>query len=449
VHPISVLLENRELGSSEKIEEAFGRSWTFREIESFNEELYQTVVSMEEGIRRSTEHDQPFNTFNFVASLSLSGTTGCALPQCRASRAETIARYAALYADRVVVPMPLVEPTTYCRPTTNEAEFSLRTLTMGTVLSLNTMRPVLDVSLVEIVTPLLHFCPSCYEQALGRIERIAKAASGLADTNRKQFSATYDEELAPLRKIKVHGPSEFCEHTDFYQLLFRTPEWLPKTYQAGEVVKLSASVLKKSRIVDELFARLGSQVALQEFLGFRYNAKTVTTNPGELALLSQLDPDQSIYKKSTASLARITHSIPMMEDISLERAVHVRKAESDAFLVYRKALNAVLSEVVKTVELSEKQAKDLVAGVLVPEIARLRMLADAEGVRAKTKAKVHLAVAGAVLSLAFFGGLLPSELATIGGAVSLQGLLESLAELRASPKAVRSQNFYYLLRLNR
>lgn len=65
---------------------------------------------------------------------------------------------------------------------------------------------------------------------------------------------------------------------------------------------------------------------------------------------------------------------------------------------------------------------------------------------AAKKAGVQLALAGAVLSLGVFKGLLPSEFAALGAA-SIVGLVDSLAELRANPSAVRNQNFCFLLRV--
>jgi hypothetical protein len=386
MHPATSLLESKGLTSIDRIDDVIFRRWSLTEIERLNEELYGVVDSLEEEIRNSIAEEDPLGEFNFVASLSLSGAAGCIEPHCRARRAETLGRYAALYADRVIAPMPLVNPVQYKRPKTPEDEVSLRLLTVGTILSIHAMRPALDAGMVELIIPVLHFCPNCNADALGRMDRISAAALRLANANRRQFSAVY-EGPSPFPRVTVHGPSEYCEHEEFGRLYYHVPAWLPKSYVKRNQVRLSAALLRKSKIVDELFRKISSQVTLQEFLGFRYNAKTVTTNPGELALLSQLDPAQGIHKKATASLAWIAHVIPMMEGVSLASAVRVRREEGDAFLVYRKALTQALGEVMKVgTALSEKQAQEIVSHILRPEVAKLRVVEASERRRAKTRA---------------------------------------------------------------
>jgi hypothetical protein len=147
------------------------------------------------------------------------------------------------------------------------------------------------------------------------------------------------------------------------------------------------------------------------------------------------------------ALARITHGLPLMGNVSLSRAIQVRKKETDAFIVYRKALGDVVREMVDDGgQITETRAAEIVSEVLQPEIAKLRGLADTLRGNAAKKAGIQLSLAGAVLMLGCFKGLLPSELAALGGA-SIVGLVDSLAELRANPTAVRNQNLYFLLRL--
>jgi len=139
--------------------------------------------------------------------------------------------------------------------------------------------------------------------------------------------------------------------------------------------------------------------------------------------------------------------LPLFAEANLEKAIRIRREEPDTFLVYRRALGELLQEVISSgSQISGRRIVEMSADLLQPELAKLRELANSVKRKAKSKARMRLALAGAVLSLGLFKGLLPSEFAALGGA-SILGLVDSLGELRTSNDTVRNENFYFLLRL--
>jgi hypothetical protein len=443
MHPIVTLFEREGLTSEPLIQETLFRKWSIPKIEQFAVDLYNAINS---GGQQAIDAGEP-TPFTFVSSLSLSGAAGCAAPPCRVRNAQILARYAALYADKVFAPVPLINPHTQKRPGDSNGEFGVRLSMTGTALSIHEMRPAIEAGMVEVITPQLHFCRNCIAKALGGRRRIVSAAHRLANEIRPSFSMSY-RGPNPLPVFTVHGPVEYCDHGQFVRFYFKPPSWLPKAYKTEADSPIPAAILKKSRIVDDLFQSIAFQVALQEFLSFRYGARTLTTNPGELSFLAQLDPAAGFQRNRATSLARLTHLIPLMNDIPLARAIRIRREESDAFLVYRKALNEVIQEQMKRADvISEEEAAELIGDVLEPEIAKLRQLAASELKKAETKARTRLLFAGTLLTLGLFRGLLPTEYAALGSAAAVSGLVDSLAELRANPSVVRNNNFYFLLRL--
>lgn len=299
MHPILSLIEEKGLTCRELIESKLLHQWPIHEIENFSTELYQRVLSGEAALREncSANHD-PFRAFNFVASTGLSGISGCFELNCRVKRAQTLARYAALYAGRVIAPMEFVDPHKYQRPRDSMLESELRYHMTGTVLCIHEMGPAIEAGLIGIVMPELHFCPACTAPALHRIRRINSAAQKLASANRRHFSVSCEQGPSPT-VLRIHGPTEYCEHENFFQIFSRPPAWLPKT-DINIRTPLPSSVLRKSKVVDRLFHNIAEQVTLQEFLGFRYQAKTLTSNPGELELLSQLNPARGMHDRVTS-----------------------------------------------------------------------------------------------------------------------------------------------------
>src|SRR6185437_13116225 len=377
----------------------------------------------------------------FVSSLSLSGTSGCAEIGCRARRAATLARYAALYADLVIAPIQIADPHHTPRARSAREEDDFRYQTAGTVLCIRELGPVIDAGLARVIAPELYFCPGCKERAAARVRRVRVEARKLASRNRRSFSIACVRD-APTT-VRIRGPQEYCEHPEFFRIFPKRPEWLPNLGDP-DGTNLPPRVLRNSKIVDGVFSKIAGDVVLQEFLGSRYDA-AITSNPGELALLSRLNPSDSVYSRAASALAHITHTLPLFAEANLEKAIRIRREEPDTFLVYRRALGELLQEVISSgSQISGRRIVEMSADLLQPELAKLRELANSVKRKAKSKARMRLALAGAVLSLGLFKGLLPSEFAALGGA-SILGLVDSLGELRTSNDTVRNENFYFLL----
>lgn len=367
MQPILSLLAKKGLTNRERVERDLLHQWSIPKIEALADELYQTVSTEDEkrSMALTNADKDTFNAFTFVASLSLSGVVGCFALDCRINRPQKLARYAALYADNVIAPIELTNPHKHQRPHGPKQEDDFRYHMTGTVLALLEMAPAIKASLISITTPELHFCAACAANASRRIQRINAAAQKLAEAKRRHFSVCC-ERLAPIPILHVHGPAEYCEHEDFFRVYRQTPKWLnTKLGKHMLGISLPPSVLKQSGIVDSLFRDVAWQVTLQEYLGLQYKAKTVTSNPGELALLSRLNPAHGVHSRATAALSQITHALPLMEEISLTKAIQLRNAENDAFVVYRKALSDVVGELLRETEpFSEKRAFEIVSEVL-------------------------------------------------------------------------------------
>jgi hypothetical protein len=445
LHPVISLLEEKGLSTQEAIEAAVFHRWSIQELEGLEESLVEAVQVAEKSLMDSVDSADPLSSFTFVASLTLAGSAGCVAPFCRAGKAQLLARYAALYADRVITPLQLSSD--HKGPVSRTAlyEHGLRMSLAGTLYSIWEMRPAIEAGMVALIIPEIHFCDDCAEAAMRKLRRFRTAAAGLEKANENRFSVTYDWR-DPAPRVTIHGPAEFMEHGQWIRVFHSVPSWIPKDYQKKSGIPLPKTVVRKSGVVKEIFRDTAAQVGLHEVLSFRYNAKTLTSNPGELSLLSRLDPKGGKHRETSTSLSRLTHSIPLLGDFSLATAVRIRKEEPDAFLVYRGALTKIVREAVKeSGTLTEERAVEIVADILQPKVAKIRQLEATERTRASKKSKVWLGVTAAALTLGFFKGLTPTEYSLLGS--SLFGLVDSLTQLKANPNAIRNENFYYLLRL--
>ena len=79
-----------------------------RKIVRLQEELFSTVVPLQrEDYGADLGVDREMDPFTFLASKSMRGETSCGEYGCRVEKLDMLGRYAALYANRIIIPLPL------------------------------------------------------------------------------------------------------------------------------------------------------------------------------------------------------------------------------------------------------------------------------------------------------------------------------------------------------
>jgi hypothetical protein len=377
------------------------------------------------------EHD--LTPFNFVASASLRGLGGCSSPKCRLKKTRMISRYAALFCDRVVLPVhlhPFDE---------NEPIESVQDAFETTVLSLLELRPLIEANIINLV-PELDFCPECQPNKFPSSAIIIKAAETLKARNYSQFALIKTTD----RSLKFTGPEDYIEHGEIYK---RHPPFDLDSLPDGP---LPDEYLKQSRYVDRVFSRIVKDVVLQQVYGVRFNAKYLTDLPGEAEVLSALNENDQLAARTAALCARLSHRVPLMGEIPLEHIVKIRREDHTVFLNYRIALQKIIRDYLSGKQIvGDSEAKELFADILEPAIRKMEVHAKTERNAILKKSGAKLAATFAAIALGVHSGIVPDQLASIiasmGGFAALGNIAEALASLNAS--TVRNDNLFFLLRL--
>src|SRR5208282_1250864 len=147
MNSILQVLENRGLVSSDSVERLFN-DWTFSDVQGVQEELDDALDQDAGSVQCVSAMGDPFN---FVASASMRGDFGCSSWECRLEKAKLLARYAALYTDRTVVPLPLGRFRA-------AAELQVRERLSGTILCVQQLRPLVEAGIVDFARQEFPYC---------------------------------------------------------------------------------------------------------------------------------------------------------------------------------------------------------------------------------------------------------------------------------------------------
>ena len=441
------LLEDHGIVTDEAVEKfAFGSP--IKRIRTLAERM-RDVLYTKSREEADLYEQNPVDAFNFVANRSLRGET-CSNWQCVRSKVEFLARYAALFADRLLVPFGLpapeqIEDSHWAR---DEIAFHIRKTLL--------LRPVIEAGITRLVLPEFHFCTRCAKRAKTQVRMIEQEADALYRVHRKKFAASYTAVDGPHAGVgagfaSVKGPADFLEDGYIAHLFRDAPVWAP-THRGTGPVPLIGSKLRTSGLIKGVFYRIAWDVVFCQFYGIRFDAKYLTDLPGETEFMDRVSKADELVQRTAALAAQLTHSLPLFSSLSVPSILRIRREGHEPIVLYRAALAEIVRDhLAKRERISPRRAREIFFDILEPQLAKLKADAAARRRSTSRKAIAKVGIPAALVCLGVWGGFLPSALSAlfkaVGGVSLAANMAEALASMERNPSELRSHNLYFLLRL--
>jgi hypothetical protein len=415
-------------------------SFSSKEIHAFHDKLWEALF------RLQYEGDPPqdeASTFRFVASRHLRGD---ACPGCRAEKIGFLARFAALYSDVVIVPLPLGRPSS--ASSVDAAKLQIR----DAVESLILLRPLI---LANIVRPAVMTTRNCCQFHADNLKEFAElthhVAGAIADDRVGDFRMYYEPPAEPGKACEIHieGPRNYLEHGGIVWRMSEPPVWVAKSWRrdsSGRIL-VPPQKIRRSGLIHDIFQRIANDTTFHFAYGNRSRARFLTDLPGEAELLRGIrDEGPSAQQNRAATLiSAMTHALPFIGDLDVSEILKIRGEISESFEQYRWALTGIISEHGGQ-RLKTREASQICITELAPKIAVLENKVAIERRRFSNKVVTTSGVVGVVVMLGLFGLMPPSQSCSLFGG-ALTALTGMLAESRSPLPGTASQDLYFLLRM--
>jgi hypothetical protein len=441
------LIDSAGLDSPDKIARA-AKEWPLKRIGEIRDQLWEILQTGSTSALNKTDGSDPFD---FVASSSMRGEDGCFAWECRIQKARTLTRYGALYARRILIPIRVG-----VSPIDHETEYNLRYGLAGTLMSILEYRPLIESGSAILSAGALCYCREHLDEAVPSHPKIDSIAKSLFAQQFKKFSVTTDGERgangSPMLLVK--GPEDYIPHGKLWLGDFSGPSTIPRRARGTRKVRSIPQVTPdvRKRAVERLFHKIAYDVTIQQYFTMSTSATCLTDMPGEAQVLNLLNAKDENDVRNALFAKHLLHTVPLLNEVPIDTVMKLRKEEPDAFLQYRAAIAKIIREYANDkTTLSEKDAKNISRDILEPELARLRTQANTirrAGIRKVTAKAIASFVA---VGLGAYGGLLPSDLASLltaaGGVSLLSQIGEAVGLIEKSPGEIKNQNLYFLLKL--
>ena len=432
--------------------------WSDAELWEFIETCAQTIPST---------YRSESSLFEFVVNDQLSGMPSpCAGETCRIRNAISLGRFAALYADHVVLRHPFEGyipqeshylsddgKTLATRPPQKHAwPIHGRKRIITDVKIALYFRSLVEAGRASFTAVRSQFCAVCIYELLrsepdsqvfpqlprAQQTRLADIVSLVYKAYETRTTAVLDRTELGL-EIRVSGDDDLVEHgertfapddleTAFPELLKNLP------------AQLSFEQLRESRALHEEIERIADDMLSLEYYA-EAKPSYLTSRGIDREVLEQVTRS-SPSKLTSSQVSGLSQGLPYVSGLSIKDLLALRNEEEDAFQVYRDAVTEVLTA--KSAS-SEKELAEALKDRAQTEINRIeRSLKNSRRVALKSVAS-EVAVTLGGLTIGLFSGFLPtSVLAAIGALSTAKTAATKGLEAVRKPKDVLDNRFYFL-----
>lgn len=398
IHPVYEVLSKvglEQLSDMEKVD-----SWQEETYRKLHQNLYSALmprklaaVDGKEGI---------LDPFKFVASASMRAEAGCTEPMCRYRKLDFLARYAALYATSIVLPITLPSPEdndefSYVKPRVQQALFTL--LTCRLVINSERFIPTLMRT--------SHHC----EHELAFVAQTREVIGDYMEYALKDFAKDFevryqrpDKSPSGLPTIYIEGPDTFLEHGEivFRQLDGVEPKLSSRRkFDTDGMIHIRGK--QKHPFLWPIFREIASNSSFYLAYKMHDDVRLLTDLPGEAIFLRELS-ESTEFVSNTSGLQAIAHSLPLLSDMSVETLLAIRDEEREAFEAYRVTIRE-MSNTVMSRGMSKEEGFDYFASQIAPSLKDLKREIALERKRQTMRTAVGVASLAAGVGIGAFAGL--------------------------------------------
>jgi hypothetical protein len=297
----------------------------------------------------TSERRMQNSVYDFVASNSLSGGGWpCSSLDCRLRKADELARFAALYADKIVIYNPLSRY--YQNPEYADQSFDdgMRAEVVACLAILHYLRPLLEAGYIQLAPRYDLYCQECLKsvreiglQVQGAIKKAVKLYS--RDITVK-FS-TYDDNQTA---IELDGPDDLFEHVT--------------VFRAGSARIRDLKRRSKTTLIMPYFDDIAYDISKQCTTAI---GTYLTTREFDLHVMQSLN-SRDTRPVNTAMLSGMSHTVPFLQGAQITKLIKLRQNEGESFNAYRDSL----SQAMKLASRSDKesQIRELYNDEVAPEL---------------------------------------------------------------------------------
>lgn len=391
--------------------------------------------------------------YNFYANSTLAGAPyPCVALGCRLQNIANLSRFAALYADKILVPSMMDK---YYENIERGEKINRFNLIEDIIIILE-LKPLVMAGIVGFFSSYVCLCSECLKKVVTREEelkiRLDEISGAICEETRKNIQCKLQRDSEGIAYLAITGAETlgFHEQTDI--LLRQENKKIKKLLKKSKEVVITTEMLTKMGIIDFLFEPLIQDIFRVQLNTYFSEGSYLTNRPYDATLISRIQ-NMGLHEDTIEHTRMIEnslfHKVPVIGDVAIEKIVKLRQTDGVAFDGYRSKMNAIL-DTFDT--LDRKAIKDIQRDIIIPELDMMEQVIHRNRQALLKSVAQEVLVWGGSIGFGVFSGMIPidygSLIGIIGGASAISGVADKI-RTSLSEEEIKSNSFYFLYKLQK
>lgn len=381
--------------------------------------------------------------FEFSASATFGGAPHpCAGLSCRMERVQELAYFAALYADRVLIPSPF----SYVDSTSDLRQ--LRCDLAVAIAACLYLKPLLCAGVVQFAPKQDgEVCLHCLATKLGNSSDDVRSLLRKLEHEYEVRATYFAEKDGRTVLIIPGGPADLFETHETATCLHKPPDSIKGlVHGRKERVTIPVEIVRELKIPVDYARVVARDLITRDLCASRFGTGYLTRRELDLTLATTTEHGRD---EATVLRRNLGHTVETLQGASIKDLLRLRNSEMDAFKMYQIALRKAAVEAPRTRDIS-----GLYSDVVEPEIRRMNLTLQSARRSLLRSLTAHVAGASVYAGIALYSGLVsPSvagALAAFGGGHFTKKIIAKVAALyKQEPPDARENPFYFLWKASR
>lgn len=386
------------------------------------------------------------SVFDFISNSQLSGgISPCSSLACRLEHVESLARFAALYAERIVIQNPFDR---YLEVT----EFNERMILhlINDIRIIFYLKPLIEAKIISFAINVGHFCKDCYKKHTNepdefdiKVDEARLLIEKIYSKDAKFTIRPYNEEYI----IEIDAPKELIHSRG---LGFKSlPKKLKKFTDITKPYKFTSKDLIETELLSHFSSPIIEDMLLQNWYSRIYNSNYITDRDIDFNILPIINDENVNIQHSVVSKS-FSHYVPVLGDVQLSKLVKLREEEGPSFQVYRDAVSNALQ---LTGNASSKDIRQAFNDIIRPELNNIELTIRNSRRLLWDSLKKEVLFFSGFISIGLYSGLLPPDVSQVvtalGGSAAAFELMKKTTGLVQEPHDIRNNKYYFLWKVKK
>ena len=383
--------------------------------------------------------------FSFSASSSLSGGIyPCSEINCRLNNVYELSVFAALYADKIIIPnfFEYIHDHDF-NFSSEEMFFIFLNRFMGDLVLMLDLKPLIQENIICINPRIKSFCTECLKKQISHEKNAIKVFKKIEKQLEPEIFKNLKFVMDSQNSIVINTEKNYVA-TEAIRFITLPPVFkkyikkIPYTFNKKEVEILGLN--------DFLLNPIFNDLILQKYTMAKYNISYLTNRRLETEIINTLKIAESTEKKDALILEGLSHELPFVKNADINKLLNLRKKENGAFVAYRDAVRKVFAELKdeKDINIVKKAVQDNI----IPEVHKIERLIEIHKDDLKDKIKGELIFDALIITAGYFASSVGLNLTEIaGGLFTARDILTDILPLTSNPAEAKRNDYYFLWKL--